>query len=139
MDGGIFDIHELDIFERQLLNIAEKEMPRETKKHLKKEGRKLKSKTKGKAKSKVKKVTGSYMKGIKNGKVYKFNGSLATRVYNTSPHAHLIENGHRIVTKSGKEVGFKEGEHVFEEAAKEFENEYVKDTEQFIDEITRKL
>lgn len=137
--SDIFDFHELDIFDKQLLSIAEKDMPRETKKILKKEGKKLKTKTKAKAKQKVKRNTGNYFKGIKNGKVYKYNGALATRVYNTSSHAHLIEHGHRIVAKNGKEVGFKDGEHVFEESAREFEGEYNKDLEQFIDEIIRKL
>ena len=48
------------------------------------------------------------MKGFKRGKVYKYKGEEDTvRVYNSMPHAHLIENGHIIKDKTGKEHGFK--------------------------------
>ena len=102
---------------------------------LRKEGTKLKNKTIEKARSSVKKYTGKYIKSIKKGKAYKFDGNLSLRVFSSAPHAHLIESGHRIVTRSGKEKGFKEGYHVFENAAKEFENEFVEDTEKFVDDI----
>lgn len=105
------------------------------KKFLQKAGNKLKKKTVEQAQRSVKKYTGTYIKSIKRGKVYDFQGNLSVRTYSASPHAHLIESGHRIVTRSGREKGFKPGYHVFEKAAKDFENEFAEDTENFIQEL----
>ena len=133
----IFDYSELSDFEKQLLDLANKKMPKETKKMLRTEGTKLKRKTLKTAKQKVNKVTGKYFKGIKRGKVYIYskNGALSIRVYNNAPDAHLVEHGHRQVTKDGKEVGFVEGRHVFEDSAKEFKNEYFSDISNFLDNV----
>lgn len=139
----MFNFDELNIYDQQILNIAENEMPRETKKFVMTEGRKLKTKTKKKARSKVKKRTGNYFKGIKSGKVYTYNGNGGTsiRVYGGKPahHAHLIEYGHIIRNKSGEEVGFAPGYHVFQEAADEFQPEFYSDTQKFIDKMADEL
>ena len=58
----------------------------------------------------------------------------AVRVYSYAPHAHLIEEGHRLVTHDGREVGFVRGRHVFEVAAKEFEPEFYTDLDEMLDE-----
>ena len=105
------------------------------KKFLQKAGNKLKKKTIEQAQKSVKKYTGTYIKSIKRGKVYDFKGNLSVRTYSASPHAHLIESGHRIVTRSGREKGFKPGYHVFEKAAKNFEDELTEDAENFIQEL----
>lgn len=139
----MFNFDELNVYDRNILRIAENKMPRETKKFVRTEGRKLKTKTKKKARSKVKKRTGNYLKGIKNGKVYKYsgNGGTSIRVYSGKPayHAHLIEYGHVIRNKSGEEVGFAPGYHVFQEAADEFQPEFYSDTQKFIDEMADEL
>jgi hypothetical protein len=134
-----FDLNELDEFMNELIKLAEKKMPTETKKFLRQEGNKLRKMTLNEAKSSVKKDSGEYHKGIKRGKVYKFEGDqMSIRVYNSKPHAHLIEYGHRQVTKDGKEVGFVKGKRVFERAAKKFEAEYYSDIEDFLDELLDK-
>ena len=74
-----------------------------------------------------------YLKSIKRGKVYQYNGAQAVRVYSTAPHAHLIEDGHRMVTHDGREVGFVPGHHVFEIAGTEFEAQYLTDVDDFLD------
>ncbi|HBM74714.1 MAG TPA: hypothetical protein DD429_04070 [Clostridiaceae bacterium] len=141
MEDG-FDISELTKFEQKLLNLANDKMPRESKKFLRSQGTKLRKLTLQKAKSKVKKRSGNLFKGIKRGKVYTFkgNGGLAIRVYGGKPayHIHLLEYGHRQVTKNGKEVGFVEGKHFFEEAAKQFENTHYSDIQKFLDETLDK-
>ena len=72
------------------------------KKFLRQEGSKLLRKTKARAKALGTK-TGTYKKSIKRGKVYRYNGADAIRVYSSAPHAHLIEEGHRMVTHDGTE------------------------------------
>lgn len=130
----------LDQLSKELLNISHRiENGEKTKKFLKSAAKKLKKKTVKVAKSRVGKVTGNYERGIKDGKVYKYDGNYSCRVYSTMPHAHLIEYGHIIVGKDGKEKGFKSGYHVFESAAEEFQDDYENDVEKFIDEIIGEL
>lgn len=128
-----FDIKEFTQFEKKLIDLATTKMPKESKKFMRDEGTKLKKKTLAKAKQKVDKDSGNYHKSIKRGKVYKYKGDLSVRAYSGNPVAHLIENGHRIVDKNGVEHGFKEGEHIFSDAEKEFENQYYADVQKFID------
>ena len=105
-----------------------------------KEGNKLKKQTKAIAKTRVKRGTNpkgkSYHDGIKRGKVYLYKGDTwAVRVYNTRPHAHLIEDGHNIVNHKGEVKGFQQGKKVFATAERQFYEEYFNDVENFIDEV----
>lgn len=164
MTDSIFDTRQLDSLHKKMLNIATKEMPRESKKFMKKEGNKLKKVTKSTAKSLVgknknTKKASEYHSSIKSGKVYKYGGVWANRVYSSAPHAHLIEYGHRQVLNPpkqgsvapigdgkfaqgvrpgkgiGKEIGFVEGKHVFEQSGKQFESTFASDLEAFVDEV----
>ncbi len=146
MSSDGFDFHELTNFEQDLIKLANDVMPRESKSFLRKEGTKLKRCTLNIAKAKVKKKTGAYYKSIKKGKVYKYNDSLAVRCYasnakdsdKSAPHAHLIEYGHRLVTKDGREIGWVDGKYVFQDAEQEFQSQYFTDCEDFIDEVLDK-
>ena len=59
--------------------------------------------------------------------------------YCYAPHAHLIEEGHRMVTHDGRDVGFVRGHHVFETAARNFFPRFQADLEDFLDEAVRDL
>jgi hypothetical protein len=63
---------------------------------------------------------------------------MAIRVYSASPHAHLLEYGHRIVDKNKVEHGFKEGAHFFEAAEKSFTPTFFTDCEAFVDGLLDK-
>lgn len=134
-----FDFKELDNFQRGILEVANDTMPKESKKFIRKEGTKLRKNTVKKAREKLKKKTGKYFKSVKRGKAYYYKNNLSIRAYSTAPHAHLIEKGHRQVTKDGKEVGWVDGKHIFEDSQKEFENEYFEDNEKFIEEIVKTI
>ena len=137
MASRVFDVTELDTFARNMQRSAQ-QFQRKQKTFLRKEGTKLKSKTVSRARALGRK-TGNYIKSIKRGKVYDYNGAHAVRVYSAAPHAHLIEEGHRMVTHDGREVGFVPGHHVFEAAGREFETQYLVDVEDFLDEEVRML
>jgi len=139
MSSDGLDISELTNFETDLLKFANDTMPKESKKFLRSTGTKLKKVTISKAKSKIKKGDGDYFKSIKIGKVYKYKDSLAIRCYSGDPKAHLLEKGHRQVTKSGEEVGWVDGYHVFEESEKDFESTYNEVAGKFVDEIIDKI
>lgn len=126
----------LDQLSKDLLKLAgDIKNGKETKSFLKKEGIKLKNKTISVAKSRVKKKTGNYIKGIKSGKVYEYQGAYACRTYSTAPHAHLIEYGHAIIDRNGKGHDCQRGYNVFETAKKNFEDEFESDTENFLDNL----
>nr|DAS40378.1 MAG TPA: putative tail component [Caudoviricetes sp.] len=129
-------IEGLNEFTKEMLDICSKEYPKQVKRMLQKSGNKLRRKVVGKAKGMVKTKTGNYIKGFKRGRVYKYGGDEdAVRVYNSAPHAHLIEYGHRMVTKSGKEVGFVKGYHVLDGIKGEFSEEFSKDIDEMLDNL----
>ncbi len=137
-----FDVRELDEYTLKLIKLAEKTMPKECNKFMKQEGSKLNSKAKKKARKEVKKKTGNYMKGFKKGKkVYEYGDTKYNiRVYNNAPHAHLIEYGHNIVghKPDEKQSGYAKGKFVLENASKEFEKDFVKDTYDLVDTLLDK-
>ncbi|MEG3040894.1 MAG: HK97 gp10 family phage protein [Clostridium sp.] len=140
MNDG-FDISELTDFEEKLMKLANDKMPKESKKFLKKEGKSLLQETQAEAIfSGIKHKDHKYYNSIKQGKVYKYRGSgaFAIRVYSSAPHAHLIEDGHRMVTHDGKEVGFVKGFRVFDNAEKSFTSKYYNDCQKFIDDVLEK-
>lgn len=117
------DIRGLTEFQRDLLKIAQRELPREIPKIMRKIGSKARTQVARKARSQVNKVTGNYHKKWKRGKVFKGErGETVVRVINSSPHAHLIEDGHRLVTKDGEEIGFVQGKKILEKGMREFED-----------------
>lgn len=137
MASVVFDASELTRY-AEALELEAKNAPKAAKSFLRKEGSMLLRQTKEDANS-VKDKTRSYRKSIKRGKVYAYRGAQAIRVYSSAPHAHLIENGHRMVTHDGREVGFVPGKHVFEKAGKAFEPVFVKDIDQFLEGFFKKL
>lgn len=139
MRNDDFDLAELDVFTSHLLHLAERQMPKETRKFLMTEGNKLRKETAAIARRSVKHKTRTYLKRIKRGHVYRYQkNAFAVRVYNSAPHAHLIEHGHRMVTRSGKEVGFVRGEKVFERSYKRFQAIFFRDCEEFVGELLDK-
>lgn len=117
------EIEGLTEFQRDLLEVAQRRLPRESYSIMRKIGSKARTLVANKARSEVKKVTGTYHKRWKRGKVFKGDGGeFVVRVYNSSPHAHLIEDGHRQVTKDGREVGFVQGKKVLEKGIRDFDN-----------------
>lgn len=137
-----FDVSELDEYSLKLLKLAEKTMPKECNKFMKAEASKLNSKAKNKARKEVKKKTCNYIKGFKKGKkVYEYGDTKYNiRVYNSAPHAHLIEYGHEIVghETSKEKSGYAKGKFVLENASREFESQFEKDTYDLVDVLLDK-
>lgn len=124
-------------FQRDLLEVAQVRLPRETFKIMRKIGSKARTQIAKEARSKVKKDTGTYHKRFKRGKVFKDNdGNIVVRVINSSPHAHLIEHGHKLV-RGGSEVGFVTGKKVMDSGLANFDNsgEFGKMLSQWLDDL----
>lgn len=140
IDG--YDFSELTRLERDLLKQATLfKKGKYTKQFLRKESKKLRKLIIKNARSRVNEKTGKFLEGIKKGKVYNYRPeqSLAIRVYGGAPayHLHLLEHGHRIVS-NGQEKGFVQGKFFFRDSETEFQSEYYKDIEKFIDGLLDK-
>ncbi|GEK30324.1 hypothetical protein KZO01_06330 [Kurthia zopfii] len=117
------EIEGLTEFQKDLLDVAQNKLPKETFKIMRKLGSKARTKVARSARSKVKKKTGNYHKGFKRGKVFKDGeGKYVVRVINSQPHAHLIEYGHKQVTKNGRNIGFVPGKNVLGSGIADFDN-----------------
>lgn len=121
-----------------LFKIDDEDTSKEIKKFLNKQGNKAKKITLKIARAKVKKVTGTYHKSIKKGKVYKDDdNNWAVRTYSNAPHAHLIEDGYDLV-KGGKVIGKVKGKKVFSKFEKDYANQFFKDCENLVDDLLEK-
>lgn len=100
--------------------------PKEVEAFMKVEAKQLRKKAVALAKSRVKKLTGNYLKGFKAGKkVYKWgDADYNVRVYNSSPHAHLIEFGHRGLFW-GHSTGWVPGRHIMEDSLRQYEPDFA--------------
>lgn len=128
-------------FQRDLFDVATKKLPKEAPKLMRKIGTKARTKVAKKARSLVKKKTGKYHKKWKRGKVFVgYQGELVVRVYNSSPHAHLLEDGHRQVTKDGRVVGFVQGKKPLDKGMREFESsgDVANETVKWLDDLLKK-
>ena len=123
-------------FQKDLLDVATNKLPRQTFKFLRKSGTEARKVVVKHARLKVKKNTGNYLKRFKRGKAFKDQeGKYVIRVYNSAPHAHLIEYGHRQVTKDGREVGFTPGKNVVAEGIQKFEDDFEEQVSDWLDEL----
>lgn len=54
-----------------------------------------------------------------------------------SPHFHLVEHGHELVSHSGNHIGFVQGKHFLERATKEYEREMPDHVSKMVDELLK--
>lgn len=143
-DENGFYFEEVREFQEACVRMATHDFPKLTKQFMKKEAQKLKKHMVDKAKSTVDKVTGNYLAGFKAGKkVYPYaDAEYNIRTYNSSPHAYLIEHGHRMTDHQGDFLRWVDGYHIIEESGKEFEKNFEQDVEEdlsrrLIEELTK--
>ena len=149
-EGFLFN--ELSEAKQNILRSINNLFPEESAKFLKDEAKKLLKLVKKTAKKEVGTSKNSktdwdesksYHKRFKVGKKYKYDNDDCIRVYNSARHAHLIEYGHRNVSRSdnNKVSGFTLGKLIFDISALDFEPEFRNDCEtfmtQFVDDTIR--
>lgn len=118
------EIEGLTEFQMDLLEVAQQKLPKETPKIMRKVGSKARTQVAKRARRDVKKDSGKYHKKWKRGKVFKGrDDETVVRVFNSSPHAHLIEDGHRMVDHNGRYLGkFVKGKKVLDNGMKDFDS-----------------
>lgn len=135
-----FTIKGLDGLNADILEAAKK-YPKEVEKHLKKTGDVLKKKaiekTTDSGTDHKRKLSKSWKSEIEGMTI----DSLEYQLRNKAPHYHLVERGHKLVTRKGRTIGFVQGRHFFEKACDEFNasDEVGQEMERFIAEIQRKI
>ena len=135
---------ELTSFTKNILELVNKKYPVKAKKLMNRAGTALKKIAKEEYKAKTQKRTGNLLKGVKKGKVYKFNGNeWQIRVKNKAPHAHLLEYGHRMVdwrtNKESRRTPYVKGRSPMANAAEAFQPVFNQMCEEFADEIIEEL
>ncbi len=136
-----FDTSQLDDYARDLLGLATNTIPRESKKFLKKSATKLSRVQKKEIKSLGIGQQGFMEKEIlasgKSGKVYKYQGNLSCRAFNSHPLSHLLDQG--FIHKGGKNKdgaeSFVPGYKFIEKAQQQFQTTYNSDLNSFIDDM----
>ena len=83
--------------------------------------------------------TGKLKKSYVSMQVERNYGDYDKPIRNKAPHHHLVNNGHRQVTSSGKEIGFVQGRHYIEETIAKKTDDFNKETEDFIDDLFKEL
>ena len=129
-----FEIKGVDEFQEKL-KLIEKKAPDRILDKLDEEGKELRKK----ARANTPKVGGRLRKGYKLLKVEKIKGGYQKGMTNTAPHFHLVEKGHRKVSKAGKELGFTPGVHMLEKTVKEMESPLMNELKKWLNEVFKEL
>lgn len=129
-----FKVEGLEEFQEKL-KLIEKKAPDRILDKLDEEGKKLRVA----ARDNTPKVTGKLRKGYKLLPVEKIQGGYQKGLYNNYPTFHLVEKGHRKVSKSGKELGWTEGKFMLEKTVKEQEEPIMEELQEWLDELFNEL
>lgn len=134
-----FDIETQEILKQ--LNEMSKNSPKLVKKYLKNVGKNMTKTIKKSAKilvkpgKKQKNPNKKYHNRFKTSKILEDTGSFAVGTYNSTPHAHLIEYGHKKVDKNGKVHGFVEGKFPIKKGVNEYNKKASKDIEEMLEKV----
>lgn len=93
---------------------------------------------KKRVKQQTAKVTGNLRKGWreKKPKEYQNGKYVVGMVFNKAPHAHLYEDGHRLIVH-GRGVGRVAGREVLKKTMDEASDRILKDAEKILDELIK--
>lgn len=129
-----FKVEGLEEFQEKLKTI-EKKAPDRILDKLDEVGKNLRNQVK----ENTPKKTGKLRKGYKLTEVEKIQGGYQKGLYNNHPTFHLVEKGHRKVSRSGKELGWTEGKFMLEKTVKEQEEPIMKELQEWLDELFNEL
>lgn len=123
-------------YEKQLVKAVEG-YPKEAFRLMRKAGSEMLKTARASYKSSVRKKTGNLLRGLRKGRAYKWKGEeYQIRVKNKAPHAHLIEYGHRAVTRTGRDTGiYVKGRHPMGKASIDFSRKFPEVVSRFIDDF----
>lgn len=139
----MFHIHDpngmsLTDFEKDLQNVMDN-LPDTTKKIFRMALAKCRIIVRRHTRKLVNKKTGNYYKAWRYSKVWESRNGFGGKLYNSAPHSHLVEYGHRQLDRFGNEIGFVKGKGVMDSANKEMEATWDENLEKAMDKVLEKL
>lgn len=138
-----FNFKGLDTFEKTLVDTITKKYPEEAKEFLHQCGKELMEDAKRRTpvgtekKAKTKRLINKWR--TLKAKKRRRNNEIYVEVKNNAPHAHLIEDGHRIIGKDGSEHGFKPGVHMLRNAAGRMDKNFKHKLEAWLGKMLEEL
>ena len=80
------------------------------------------------------------MKSYRVSKVQGAGKDLYVEFRSTSPHFHLVERGHKVIDKNGRDTGRRvEGKYMVEKTALEYQKAFPKEVEKMVDSLIKGL
>ena len=133
------DINGLDTIQKKL-NYISTRYPYESEILLTKMGNKFRNSVKKKTPDSGYESKRKLMKSYRVSKVKGAGKDLYVEFRSTSPHFHLVERGHRIVDKNGKDTGKRvQGKFMVEQTVLEYQKAFPKEVEKMLDNLLRGL
>lgn len=164
------DMSELTEAAENMYDMVTQRWPKENNKWMRAQGREGRKIAAGVARQRIKRLRPAsnkdgYMARLKGGKPYHYQGDptdLSVRVYNSAPHAHLVEDGHKIKPRGkttgrtrdydrsgskpnkkydnsyqrvGSSKSFVAGYHILEDSEKLWEKQFEENLSQHLDDL----
>jgi len=133
------EISGLDTMQKKLSYVATK-YPYESEILLKKMGNKFRNSVKKKTPNSGYESKRKLIKSYRVSKVQGAGKDLYVEFRSTSPHFHLVERGHRIVDKNGRDTGKRvQGKFMVEKTVLEYQKDFPKEVEKMVDQLLKGL
>ena len=133
------EINGLDAMKKKLKYVAT-HYPYESEILLKKMGNKFRTSVKRRTPDSGLQSKRKLMKSYRVSKVQGAGKDLFVEFRSTSPHFHLVERGHKIVDKNGKDTGKRvQGKHMVEQTVLEYQKAFPKEVEKMVDSLIKGL
>lgn len=133
------EIQGLDTLQKKL-NYISTRYPYESEILLSKMGNKFRNSVKRKTPDSGNESKRKLMKSYRVSKVQGTGKDLYVEFRSTSPHFHLVERGHKIVDRNGRDTGKRvQGKFMVEQIALEYQKAFPKEVEKMVDNLLRGL
>ncbi len=133
------EIQGLDTIQKKLNYVATK-YPYESEVLLTKMGNKFRNSVKKRTPDSGYESKRKLMKSYRVSKVQGAGKNLYVEFRSTSPHFHLVERGHRIVNKNGRDSGKRvQGKFMVEQTVLEYQKAFPKEVEKMVDKLLKGL
>ena len=133
------EIQGLDTMQKKLRYVATK-YPYESEILLKKMSNKFRTSVKRRTPDSGLQSKRKLMKSYRVSKVQGAGKDLYVEFRSTSPHFHLVERGHKIVDKNGRDTGKRvAGKHMVEQTVLEYQTAFPREVEKMVDKLLKGL
>ena len=133
------EIQGLDTLQQKLKYISNR-YPYESEVLLTKMGNKFRNSVKKRTPNSGYESKRKLMKSYRVSKVQGAGKDLYVEFRSTSPHFHLVERGHRIVNKKGRDTGKRvQGKFMVEQTVLEYQKAFPKEVEKMVDKLLKGL